>query len=345
MMYNYLMLSAVALNYWQIAFGYLMYTITPYLGELLFVVLNLLDIKYYIISGDKENYRKTVKQLETGTRSFAIRHMGGRDYPSGYFLGTRCAGYIENRGSYDEDNKVYLLATTPFYKALTNGVTVKIKSDTPQETDGLLSNPAEDTVLQEKIKVYHRAGTYKNFYYRSLTLDVSHINPLGDQVAIVADIVRLYKTKGRATVFIHGVSCAGKSSIGYFVAKAIRGHYCHTFNPTEPGDLFPLMIYELLQGDADTPAVVVLEEANEMIRAVHTKTTLQVPEIPTPVRDKGTWVTMLDDMILYKNVIMILTSNESKEAIDKLDVAYLRAGRIDSVYDMPTVIPSYVVDA
>uniref|UniRef100_A0A6C0DRE7 ATPase AAA-type core domain-containing protein n=1 Tax=viral metagenome TaxID=1070528 RepID=A0A6C0DRE7_9ZZZZ len=339
------MLSALALNYWQIAFGYIMYTITPYLGEILFAALNLLDIKYYIISGDKETYRKVVKQLETGTRSFAIRHTSGRDYPSGYFLGDRCAGYIENRGSYDEDNKVYLLAATPFYKTLTSGATVKIKGDSPRhvlETEELLAKPVE---RDQKIKVYNRAGSYKNFYYRSLNLDVSHINPLGDQVAIVEDIVRLYKRKGRATVFIHGVSCAGKSSIGYLVAKAIRGHYCHTFNPTEPGDQFPLMIYELLQGDADTPAVVVLEEANEMIRAVHTKTTLQVPEVPTSVRDKTTWVTMLDDMILYKNVILILTSNESKETIDKLDVAYLRAGRIDCTYDMPCVLPSYVVDS
>jgi hypothetical protein len=220
-----------------------------------------------------------------------------------------------------------------------------MKGDSPikaQETDGLLAKPVE---TQQKISVYHRAGSYKNFYYRSLNLDVSHINPLGDQVAIVDDIVRLYKARGRATVFIHGVSCAGKSSIGYLVAKAIRGHYCHTFNPTEPGDQFPLMIYELLHGDTDTPAVVVLEEANEMIRAVHTKTTLQVPEVPTSVRDKGTWVTMLDDMILYKNVVVILTSNESKEAIDKLDVAYLRAGRIHCTYDMPHVLPSYVVDS
>jgi len=39
-------------------------------------------------------------------------------------------------------------------------------------------------------------------------------------------------------------------------------------------------------------------------------------------------------MIFYKNVIFILTSNESKESLDALDPAYLRKGRIDATYEM-----------
>ena len=43
-------------------------------------------------------------------------------------------------------------------------------------------------------------------------------------------------------------------------------------------------------------------------------------------------------MILYKNVILILTSNESIEEISALDPCYLRKGRIDGSFSMMTPI-------
>lgn len=342
------------LNYWQIVFGYLMYVVTPFMGEIALAILNLAEIRYYVISGDKETYRRTVKLIESTSRSFAMRNISGRESPSGYFIGWSVVGYIENRGSYEEDNKIYAVCPIAFYKTITAGSSAKFKSSSgssgSDETDGLLTTTNDisgctTSTEQQKIEVYHRVGTYKNFYYRSLNLDVSDMNPVGDQVEIVNDIVRIYKTKGRAAVFIHGVSCAGKSSIGYLVAKAIQGNFCHTFNPTDPGDQFPLMIHELLHNDSDSPAVVVLEEANEIIRAVHTKTTVRVPDIPTPVRDKPTWVTMMDDLKLFKNVVMILTSNESKAAMDALDVAYLAASRIHATYEMSRVLPIYETES
>jgi ATP-dependent Clp protease ATP-binding subunit ClpA len=39
-------------------------------------------------------------------------------------------------------------------------------------------------------------------------------------------------------------------------------------------------------------------------------------------------------MIFYNNVILILTSNITKEAIDKMDEAYLRKGRVTEYYSM-----------
>ena len=57
-------------------------------------------------------------------------------------------------------------------------------------------------------------------------------------------------------------------------------------------------------------------------------------DIPTAVYNKSTWSNFLDDMIFYKNVILVLTSNTSKETIDSLDQAYLRKGRINEYYTM-----------
>ena len=43
----------------------------------------------------------------------------------------------------------------------------------------------------------------------------------------------------------------------------------------------------------------------------------------------------MDDMIFYK-IIIIFTSNTSKNDIDKMDTAYLRKGRIDECFNMDT---------
>jgi hypothetical protein len=41
----------------------------------------------------------------------------------------------------------------------------------------------------------------------------------------------------------------------------------------------------------------------------------------------------MDDLIFYK-IILIFTSNTSKQDIDKIDPSYLRQGRIDEYYYM-----------
>ena len=41
----------------------------------------------------------------------------------------------------------------------------------------------------------------------------------------------------------------------------------------------------------------------------------------------------MDDLIFYK-IILIFTSNKSKQDIDKIDPSYLRQGRIDEYFYM-----------
>jgi hypothetical protein len=99
------------------------------------------------------------------------------------------------------------------------------------------------------------------------------------------------------------------------------------------------MIDDIRNRDNENPIVITLEEANIIIRNIHTKSISINPKIPTSVRDKSSWSTLLDDMIFYKNVVFILTSNESKEDIDALDQSYLRKGRIDASYEMLKQLP------
>jgi hypothetical protein len=220
-----------------------------------------------------------------------------------------------------------MYATPAFYKKLMEVQEVKH-----------VVEKREVTVKQTgvKIDVFIRKGSYQNFYYNRMKLDLSHVCPLGDQQGIVQDIVALYDKNERATVFIEGVTNAGKSTIGYLVAKELRGSYCHTFNPTEPGDHISNVTMDHLFDDG--PMVIVMEEVDQILQKVHSETVQLNPKTPTSVYNKSTWCSFLDDMIFYKQVILIMTSNASIETLNALDPSYMRTGRVDACFCMPNAL-------
>lgn len=306
-------------SYAQIVFGYMMYTLSPYFMVFLHVALQAIGINHYTIEGDN---RKICKQLEkTVNTTFIYRNQ--QMHKSGYFFSPDCIGlYQEAR--FPEDNSIVLYCSPTYFTALT-----KEEAKTFEITDC-------DVPDQTKtIKKYNRTGSFKNFYYVPLTIDVTGIKPLDSQGPIVDSILSLYRSKQRATVFIHGVTGAGKSTIGYLVAKALNGNYCNTFKPTDAGDCFTNLLNDVQNRSSnDTPLIIMLDEVNIMINAIHTKTVEKHREIPIPISDKTDWTNMFDDLMFHKHVIVIMTSNQSKEEIDALDPAYLRPGRIDATFSM-----------
>jgi len=161
---------------------------------------------------------------------------------------------------------------------------------------------------------------------------------MGQQLEVIESIENVYQTYGRATVFIHGESCTGKSIVGYLLAKKMGANYCHTFNPSEPGDTLSKLLMEI---NRDCPTVIVMEEIDGILKNIHSNSIHQNSETPILIRDKSSWCTFLDDMFLYKGLILILTSNTSKDDLDNLDVSYLRKGRIHQTYCMTTKINLY----
>jgi len=295
----------------------MMYTLSPYVMVFIHVALQAIGINYYTIEGDT---RKICKQLEkTVNTSFIYRNQ--QIHKSGYFFSPDCIGlYQEAR--FSEDNRIVLYCSPSYFAKLTK-----------EETQTFEEVEVPDQI--KTIKKYNRTGSFKNFYYVPLTIDVTGIKPLESQGPIVDSILSLYRTKQRCTVFIHGVTGAGKSTIGYLVTKALNGNYCNTFKPTDAGDCLTNLMNEVQnRNDSDTPLIIMLDEVNIMINAIHTKTVEKHREIPIPISDKTDWTNMFDDLMFHKHVIVIMTSNQSKEEIDTLDRAYLRTGRIDAAFSM-----------
>lgn len=336
----------ISLGYVTILFGYGLYNLMPSVTCYLFLFLQIFGIRYYTICGDRELSRRLIKSISTQCYSSLFKHVNGRELPSGYFFCRNYVGYIDNLSKFNDDHEtIYLVTTQEVYKKLVeekyvNNAFVNMAStenvthldNTSGDTKQLVK--AESGVTEScKIEVYMRKGAYKNFYYNSMKLDLSHINPIGEQGPIVDNILEIFKDKRRATVFIHGVTMSGKSTIGFLLAKRLRGYYCRTFNPTDPGDNF-MNLMDCIVDDDDKPIIIVLEEIDVIINAIHNGILCDNKEIPTSVKDKSSWNTFLDDMIFYKNIILILTSNTPKKELDSLDEAYLNSYRVHGTYSM-----------
>ncbi len=301
--------------------GYVLYNLHPVL--FIYALCYVSNYKVYLISDSRESTHQILKRLQRETYSPRTRYTQGKELPSSLFVGWSAFGYIEQ--SYDETT-IWMVTSPAYYRSLIDSDKIVFGPPT--------ASAPQEPVTRETIEIYTRKGSCTNIFYVSRPLDVTHLKPLGAQREIVDSIVDLYQQQQRATVFIQGVTNAGKSMVGYLVAKRLRCKYCHKYNPTDPGDQLVNLMGDA-QFTSDTPLVLVLEEVDEMIRNVHTQSIGAHKKVFVEVHNKSTFCSFLDDMHLYKYVILIMTSNSSKAEMDGLDPAYLRKGRVHQWFTMP----------
>uniref|UniRef100_A0A6C0ETG6 ATPase AAA-type core domain-containing protein n=1 Tax=viral metagenome TaxID=1070528 RepID=A0A6C0ETG6_9ZZZZ len=309
--------------------GYFFYSINPI--YLFYCLMYYAKIKQYTICGDKEMFNRVIKRLNDIYYT-QVRNINGKDTPCGFFCSKKYIGFIDIK----DNTSISIYTTHSNYTNLIKEDTITLKENENETKENNENNEKEtkenNEIITKKINVFIRKGTYKNFYYNPIKLDLSHITPVGQQIDIVNSITDIYNKKGRASIFINGVSGAGKSTVGYLLAKKLNGMYCHTFNPTDPGDQLANVIIDLRQDDE--PIIIVIEEVDIIIKNIH-KGIIKNTEIPISVHNKSTWCSFMDDMVFYK-IIMIFTSNTSRNEIDKMDPSYLRKGRIDEYFNMDT---------
>lgn len=293
---------------------------TPFL-----LLFRLIGLNYYIIRKDDEKTRTISKALQKTTMNTITLFQCGNYYPSGYFIGWRCAGFYHYSESFEGVSSEIHMITAPSYFA---------KISESEKTAISFSDAIKKSDTQPKsMTIFLRSGSYTSIWYSRMRIDIRDLAPKGQQSEIVCKICENFEKRRRGVFFIHGVSGAGKSTIGLLVANRLNGTLCHTFNPTEPGDTLQYLLRDSDPTD-ETPTIILIEEANTLIRNVHGDSIRKHKNITTCIYNKSTYNTFMDDLILYRNVLFILTSNESRESIDALDQCYLRKGRVHGHYSM-----------
>jgi hypothetical protein len=257
------------------------------------------------------------------SKNVKISSLRTNDEPNGWVCGKWFIGYVHEfpsqQGALTKD--LYLLITQ--------------KQLTELLRDKESSNP--DDEQNKKIDFLEREGLFWNLTYPSRPIDLPDEKPWKSQETVVQQIVTDFIEKKYTTVLLAGKPGTGKSMIPLYVCKHLRNIYkkvslVDTWNPTEPGDNFGA-IYNKVNPSAQEPLVVVLEEVDGIILAMHRtdiKINTSVP-MPIQVKTKTDWNQLLDrfDRKMYRGVILILTSNKTLNWFDELDPSYTRKGRIN----------------
>ena len=304
--------------------GYIMYYTNPMLLALLFLKCFKRNV-FMVYFDDRSAISRFEKRLKdaNGLTLVSWKNMYGREYPQGFIFSKNFVVYME--GTTTENVSATIISTEAVYLSL-------MAPPEPKKVD-----VAKVESVSSSIDVFIQKGMFKNLYYSRVKLQLDHLTPLPSQQIVLDEILKVYRELGRATIFLHGVTGAGKSAVGYLVAKALNGKYCHSFNPCEPGNQLCSLLCDA-DTDASSPLVVVLEEVDCMIRRLSKGEVATNSEVPTQVNSKSTWASFLDDMFLFKNVVLLMTSNTSKDELDAIDPAYLRPGRVHASYCMNEAI-------
>ncbi len=287
-----------------------------------FLFLRCIGIGYFIIKNDDKKVTEIIKNLEKHTKSTITLYEYGKKKPTGLFIGWKYIGmYHDVIHDREPKRELYLFTSVKIFN--------KLIEDT-NEIEVVIDNEMQ---VRKDIEVYERMGAYWRLYYDKRKFNMTKYNANSNQDLIISQIKNIYKEKNRASIFISGQPGTGKSMIGFLLAKELNGKLCRSFNPSDPGDNMINLIKEV-EPDEEKPLILMLDEANILIRKITDNLIIMHKNIPIAVHDKITFNRFMDDMIFYQNVILILTSNETKKTIDDIDISYLRDGRIDAVFNL-----------
>lgn len=304
------------------------------LHPLLLLLKVALGVHYGILRNDRSQVQRTLRKLDRMGHSSCRVVEQGEDTPFGVCVGFHrrwWRAYVvlvtSSRNSGCSLPELHLCGHVSVLHALmtSDSATVPSAADADDVGGG----------ERKTLGIYDREGPYQYLYYSVRSLDVSRIaTPRPEQADVVSDIVSQFRKHGHHTAYIYGKPGTGKTTVALQVALATGGSFVKSFNPTDPGD-YLINLYNRVMPSKEKPLVLLLDEVDTIIAAVHHGSIAAHPKVPIPVRDKMTFNRFLDDVNqMWDHVILIMTSNVPKSEIDALDGSYLRPGRVDRCYTM-----------
>jgi len=242
----------------------------------------------------------------------------GKSY--GYSVGRWYVACISITTGISEEYSIWIIATKSSFDRL---IGTELLSNTDMHTSDKVS---------DNFTILSRSGSFFSVYYRKRSLSMD-IVPMGEQKAIMDDIIQAYTLKKHLVVLLHGPVGTGKSMLAMLIAKELEGYFCNTAKFWEPGDSLDGLYFE---ADTETPLIVTFDEVDTIIHMVdvgierHKSLSIQL-------QGRTQWNQFMDNiqMGMYPNLILILTTNKTPEEISsRYDASYLRKGRVDMIREM-----------
>ena len=247
---------------------------------------------------------------------------GGKGY--GYALGRWYAMNINVQSSeYGDTYSIYIIATQNSFRALT------------QDAEELATSYTEGVEVAQntKLTIIDRRGSYANpwFYKRERE---ANDTPMGQQASVVKALIEHQKKRRHTVAYIHGPPGTGKSMIGLLVANEMEGAMCNTLRPWQPGDMLSGLVTEA-EPTPSKPLIIMMDEVDSVLVKINEGIPLH-KNIPIATPDKQGWNHMLDEIQrgMYPDVMLIMTGNSTPDTIKAIDPSYIRAGRVDLIFEM-----------
>ena len=251
--------------------------------------------------------------------------------PEGWICGRWYIGYIKSETSHrgNKEKHLILFSTKKVYTNILQGESINEKSTKGEKEITLFQNTTEN---------------YFNIKYASRSYSPNLKDIWASQQWVVDETMKIFKDNGSAIVLLCGLPGIGKSAIPIFQCKEFLKdttftgvNLVKTWNPTTPGDSF-VNLYNKVKPTKTKPLIVVLEEIDGIIMAIHNSTVNIHKHMPIEITNKTSWNAFCDNFDplcgIYKNVIVFLTSNQNISFFDNLDPSYMRDNRINFKIDL-----------
>jgi hypothetical protein len=303
--------------------GAIMYIMSMIPWTAIFILTRPLGLYLYVLR-EKESCTNIQKKVQNQCSTLLD---GGKG--NGYAIGYWFFLYLQS-SEFDSMNAT-LICTKATYERL-----IADDDDDDDRIEQILPR-IESIESEEKIGLLERYGTPKHYYYRKrdFTLDKEE-RP--EQTAILDQLERDLKRQSYQCILLHGKQGTGKSMLGLFLARRLKGTFCNTMNPFEAGDTLA-NVHSQADTTKKNPLILMFDEIDVYLK----KIAVGIPahkNLDIMIKDKASWNRMLDSIQrgMFKNLILILTTNETPDSIRSIDPSYIRLPRVNRIVELKDVV-------
>lgn len=301
--------------------------ISAFFSIFFYFLICILGVRVYIIfSSDIQ--KKILSKIRYST------HIDENNTPLRYFFDTNYIGYYN-----ENDRKLFLICSYENYKKV---LKISNENKTVQNENNYgednIEEIKEKEIKEEYITIFYKNNQTDYVYYKQREFNVQNFKSIKHQQKTIDLIIKNWNDSSNKSIvcMLYGEPNTGKSMVSILLAKKLKGKYCKTFKPTDPGDSIDT-IYNTCFPTIMSPLIILLDEFDIILDNIHNQKLTLREKVLTQVTDKISWNQFFDNISIgfYPYTIFILTTNLNPKFInEKYDNSYIRKNRCHLFIEM-----------